>query len=250
MPDSLPGATASGPTWQIAGTQFLMRIPDIARFLLNDGNVMAPELEASLDDIPIFILGTVFGILLHQREQIVLDASPIRVNGKQARGLPLRRRSMNTRLIRRLLLRFRQVDNRRRALLPEAVAYLLAARLALIFIPFPRRARHIGTFVPPTDPRATLPRAAAGPDQTQLAAEVSWAVTRAARYVPFKAVCLPQAMAARVMLKRRGVKSVMHFGAAKGTEKPLDAHARLDAAGIEVTGYPVAENFTEIVCFV
>ena len=68
-------------------------------------------------------------------------------------------------------------------------------------------------------------------------------MTRAARYVPFKAVCLPQAMAARVMLKRRGVESVMHFGAAKGTEKPLDAHAWLDAAGVEVTGYPVAEEF-------
>ena len=68
-------------------------------------------------------------------------------------------------------------------------------------------------------------------------------MTRAARHVPFKAVCLPQAMAARVMLKRRGVASVMHFGAARGQEKPLDAHAWLDAAGVEVTGYPVAKQF-------
>ena len=58
------------------------------------------------------------------------------------------------RLIRRLLRRFGQIDNRRRALLAEAVAYLLAARLALIFVPFPRLARHLGTFVPPTDARA------------------------------------------------------------------------------------------------
>ena len=63
-------------------------------------------------------------------------------------------------------------------------------------------------------------------------------------------VFLPQAMAARVMLKRRGVASVMHFGAAKGTDKPLDTHAWLDAAGVDVTGYPVAENFSEIACFV
>ena len=154
------------------------------------------------------------------------------------------------RLIRRLLLRFGQVDNRRRGLLAEAVAYLVAARLALIFIPFPRLARRLGTFVPPTDARAALAATGARPDQTQLAADIGWAVTRAARYVPFKAVCLPQAMAARVMLKRRGVKSVMHFGAAKGTDKPLDAHAWLDAAGVEVTGYPVAKSFAEIACFV
>jgi hypothetical protein len=154
------------------------------------------------------------------------------------------------RLIRRLLLRFRQVDSRRRMLLPEAVAYLLAARLALIVIPFPRLARRLGSFVPPTDGRVSEGRAPAPDETVQLAEAVSWAVTRAARYVPFKAVCLPQAMAAQVMLRRRGVKSVMHFGAAKGTEKPLDAHAWLDAAGVEVTGYPVAEGFAEIACFV
>ena len=154
------------------------------------------------------------------------------------------------RLIRRLLLRFGQIDNSRRALLPEAVTYLLVARLALIFVPFPQLARRLGSFVSPTDPRAAP--AATEPDSevARLAQEISWAVTRAARYVPFKAVCLPQAMAARVMLKRRGVKSVMHFGAAKGALKPLDAHAWLDAAGVEVTGYPVAENFAEIACFV
>jgi transglutaminase superfamily protein len=153
------------------------------------------------------------------------------------------------RLIRRLLRRFGQVDHRSRALLAEAVAYLFAARLALIFVPFPRLARRLGTFVPPAEARASVP-AGSTPEQTRLAAEIGWAVTRAARYVPFNAVCLPQAMAARVMLKRRGVASVMHFGAAKGTEKPLDAHAWLDAAGVEVTGYPVAKTFAEIACFV
>jgi hypothetical protein len=154
------------------------------------------------------------------------------------------------RLIRRLLRRFAEVDNRRRVYLAEAVTCLLAARLALIFIPFPRLARHLGTFVPPTDARAAQAATEIAPHQAQLAEDIGWAVTRAARYVPFKAVCLPQAMAARVMLKRRGVKSVMHFGAAKGQEKPLDAHAWLDAAGVQVTGYPVAEGFAEIACFV
>ncbi|MGC1778962.1 MAG: AAA family ATPase [Xanthobacteraceae bacterium] len=84
VPDALPGATALGPTWQIAGKQFLMRIPDIARFLLKNGNeiVVAAENDAKAGDIPIFILGTVFGILLHQREQIVLHASAVRVNDR------------------------------------------------------------------------------------------------------------------------------------------------------------------------
>jgi hypothetical protein len=84
VPENLPDSRAAGPTWQIAGKQFLLRIPDIARFLLNDGSeiVFAPESEEGAADIPIFILGTVFGILLHQREEIVLHASAVVVNGK------------------------------------------------------------------------------------------------------------------------------------------------------------------------
>ena len=84
VPRNLPAPTTSGPTWEVGGKQFLLRIPDIARFLLNDGReiVFAPESEETVADIPIFILGTVFGILLHQREQIVLHASAVRVNGR------------------------------------------------------------------------------------------------------------------------------------------------------------------------
>ena len=74
--------------------------------------------------------------------------------------------------------------------------------------------------------------------------------SRAARHVPFEAVCLPQAMAARIMLRRCGVASALHFDAAKGRDKPIDAYAWLDAAGVEVTGYPVAGQFAEIACFV
>jgi hypothetical protein len=149
----------------------------------------------------------------------------------------------------RRLRRFFQIGGRRRALLIEAALWLAAARLALIAIPFPVLARRLGDFVPPGDLRVNG-ACKANERDAQLAAEIGWAVTRAARTVPFRAVCLPQAMAARVMLKRRGVASVMHFGAAKGIKKPLDMHAWLDAAGVEVTGYPVAAQFSEIACFV
>jgi hypothetical protein len=153
-------------------------------------------------------------------------------------------------LIRHLLRRLTQVGNRRRALLAEAVLCLLTARAVLVLVPFPQLARRLGTFVPPTDARVARARVASLAEHARLAEEVGWAITRSARYVPFKAVCLPQAMAARIMLGRRGVKSVMHFGAGRGQKKPLDAHAWLEAEGVEVTGYPVANGFAEIACFV
>jgi hypothetical protein len=145
---------------------------------------------------------------------------------------------------RRPLRRFAQVGHRRRALVMEAVAYLLLARLGLLFVPFPKLARRLGHFVPPSDPRVLIARERVAQDEAAFAAEVGRAVTRSARYLPFKAVCLPQAMAAQLMLKRRGVSSALHFGAARGEDKPLDA------AGVEVTGYPVANKFSEIACFV
>lgn len=128
--------------------------------------------------------------------------------------------------------------------------WLLSARVALILVPFPRLARHLGTFVPPSDPRASSASSINLRDDAALAQAVGWAVTRAAQHVPFKALCLPQAMAAKIMLRRRGVNSVLHFGAKIGGDRPIDAHAWVDAAGVEVTGYPVAKSFPEIACFV
>ena len=84
VPDALANASATSPTWQIADRSFLLRIPDVARFLLNDGReiVYASEPGGDPADIPVFVLGTVFGILLHQRRQIVLHASAVLAGGK------------------------------------------------------------------------------------------------------------------------------------------------------------------------
>jgi hypothetical protein len=151
--------------------------------------------------------------------------------------------------IRRRLRSLRGLSARRRALLIEAALRLVAAQAVLFLVPFPYLARRFGTFVPPSDPRVALGGSGASAEHAAVAGEIGWAVTTAARHVPFRAVCLPQAMAAWMMLKRRGVTSVIHFGAAKGAAA-LDTHAWLDAAGIEVTGFPVGGQFAEIACFV
>jgi hypothetical protein len=84
VPEGLPTPDFVGPTWQIAGKRFLLHVPNVARFLIENGEqiVFAPESGAGAEDVPVFILGTVFGVLLHQREQIVLHASAVEVNGR------------------------------------------------------------------------------------------------------------------------------------------------------------------------
>lgn len=144
-----------------------------------------------------------------------------------------------------LMRRFFNLPWSRKALVAEAVTWLALARLALVFVPFRSLAARFGTVAPggtPGGPTLSDP-------QRDTAREVSWAVTRAARYTPFEAVCLPQAIAAKAMLSRRHIGSVMHFGVAKKQDAPLDAHAWLDAGGVEVTGYPVGEGFVEVARF-
>jgi hypothetical protein len=84
VPAALEGASASGPTWQLAGERFLLEIPNVARFLLRGGERIEFEPGEGVppQEVAIFLLGTVFGILLHQRQHIVLHASAVRVNGK------------------------------------------------------------------------------------------------------------------------------------------------------------------------
>lgn len=139
---------------------------------------------------------------------------------------------------------------RRQMLVAEASASMAVARLSLAIYPFRKLAKGFGAFVPPNDPRVVASAANAAEEHALVAKEIGWAVRTAAPWMPFRAVCLQQAMAAHAMLKRRGVASVMHFGAGKSAEKPIDAHAWLDAAGVKVTGYPVASNLSEIGCFV
>lgn len=84
VPAGLEDATRRGITWQIAGDRFLFQVPGVARFLLSGGREVAvePASGVAAADVAIFLIGTVFGILLHQRGEIVLHASAVRVNDK------------------------------------------------------------------------------------------------------------------------------------------------------------------------
>lgn len=152
----------------------------------------------------------------------------------------------------RKLRTFVGVGWRRKLLVAEAATSLFVARVSILIFPFRELVKAFGDIVPPDEPRALARGAGEGPraDQVRTAKDVGWAVRSTGRFMPFKCVCLQQAMAAHAMLKRRGVSSVMHLGAGRGAGRSLNAHAWLDAAGVEVTGYPVAENLRDIACFV
>ncbi len=119
----------------------------------------------------------------------------------------------------------------------EAAALLALARFAVAAVPF----------------RFLAPLLRRGPEvctgDAVLCARVGWAVTAAARAVPWDAVCLPQAMAAKVMLARRGQGSSLHLGAGFDAQGGMIAHAWLESDGATVVGRAGAAAVTRIACF-
>jgi hypothetical protein len=135
----------------------------------------------------------------------------------------------------------------RRGLVAEACVSLALAEARLRLLPLKRQG--LSGLAPASEASGAVARlAGGGPEERQAALDIGWAVTRIARHFPASAMCLAQALAARAMLERRGIASVMRVGVARSQAKPLEAHAWLEAAGVEVTGYPVPPHLREIGC--
>jgi hypothetical protein len=139
------------------------------------------------------------------------------------------------------LVRFFALPGREQRLIGEAVLRLLAVRLALGLLPFPRALRLL---------RIVQSEASAGRVAAAEASEVSRAITGAARHVPFRAVCLQQAFAALLMLRRRGLAATVHLGLARELgANALNAHAWSSCGELPVTGVASARGFVAIATF-
>jgi hypothetical protein len=131
--------------------------------------------------------------------------------------------------------KFLRHDGPKQLLLLEALAWLCWAKLLLLLVPFRWLAPRLGK------PQSESP-AAISPDELDLAEHVSWAVQSVAAHVPLGFVCLPQAIAAKWMLRRRHLASTLYLGVAKPDEMKFTAHAWLRAGDKILTGR--AESFT------
>lgn len=131
-----------------------------------------------------------------------------------------------------------------RRLFFEAIAELLRAKVLVHTFPFRRLARTLGR------PQAETPPAIE-PARRAVAVQVSWAVQCAARHVPLGFVCLPQAIAAQRMLRRRAIASTLYLGVATDRENPdgIAAHAWLRAGDKILTGEHEAAHHRQLASF-
>jgi len=88
------------------------------------------------------------------------------------------------------------------------------------------------------------------PEMRTKARQISWAVAIASRNLPGEYACLPQALAAQIMLKRRGIPTTLYLGAAfKPSKDALKAHAWIRAGNVIVTGAPQHLDYRVVASF-
>jgi hypothetical protein len=119
-------------------------------------------------------------------------------------------------------------------LLAEAALSLLAARAALRVLPF-RWLEHL--FVLPLgDPELF------GRERGETRRLVRQAVEAVARRLPLRTACFPRAMAVHWMLRRRGVRASLVYGASGGPGRGISAHVWVEDEGLAVIGRAGAEG--------
>ena len=136
--------------------------------------------------------------------------------------------------------RVRRLLSRDGAQVAEAISCLALARIAVMALPFRVLARRLGVRHAETAAIASVHPASRG---------VAWAIAAAARRAPWRTECLEQAIAAKAMLRRRGIASTLYLGMARD---PVAAHAWVRVGDTNVTGggnvarYVVVASFADI----
>lgn len=79
VPEDLPEPTGQGVFYQVLPDRFLLKVPDAARYLVTDGNSIVIQREPYTSDaqVRLFLLGSAFGALLHQRGALPIHGSAI-----------------------------------------------------------------------------------------------------------------------------------------------------------------------------
>jgi len=79
IPGELPEALYRGKSFQISPSQVLIRIEQVAGYLVRNGReiIIDPSHTAEMDLVRVFLLGPVIGIALHQQGFLVLHGSSV-----------------------------------------------------------------------------------------------------------------------------------------------------------------------------
>lgn len=124
----------------------------------------------------------------------------------------------------------------------EALLLLAFFRVSLRILPFKRIIRVITRQRKAQPPVTGTPSA----DAIDTAIRVRWAVESVSRNSPARFVCFPQALAAYIMLRRRGIRPTIVYGVGHSHIGRLIAHTWLTLGDRVVVGREGHEAFEPI----
>jgi hypothetical protein len=137
------------------------------------------------------------------------------------------------------LKKFWRLAKGEKLLLFESTCLLVLASLSVRLVAF----KHIDRFLRNYHARAAGKNWISHPDQAHL---LDLSLSRAARLLPWKSLCLSRSIAGFIMLRRRGIAAVMFAGVKVFKDSSLYAHAWVDT-GSEVTDSTLeAREFTTL----
>ena len=137
-----------------------------------------------------------------------------------------------------LLGKFWRLSWQDRLLLLEATAWLTIAGVFIAVLPF----RHVGRL-------AARPIGLHGPELPHHHVwRIRWAIITTAARLPVRALCFQQGLAAHLMLRRRGIPSVLYYGAALEDQR-LSAHVWVRDRDADVIGGEIASRYAVLTAF-
>jgi len=84
VPENLDNKISSGILYESAKQKFLLKLPNVGKYLATNGNqiIVDPKPGATNDEIRLFLLGSVFGAILHQRGYLPLHGSAVKIHNE------------------------------------------------------------------------------------------------------------------------------------------------------------------------
>jgi hypothetical protein len=138
--------------------------------------------------------------------------------------------------------KFQRLSWRDRALILETFVSVSLASAALALLSFRRVA------LLASRPPSSAPLSSEGTEH--FVERLRWAISAVSTRIPWRAVCFQQGLAAHFMLRRRGIASVMYYGAAQSPEAgKLAAHVWVRAGTLDVIGCEEASSYALLTTF-
>jgi hypothetical protein len=123
----------------------------------------------------------------------------------------------------------------------EAILWLVIAGLAIAVLPF----RRVGLLAA----RPIRTREVSSQERLDKVRRIRWAIISTAGRVPWRALCFQRGLAAQLMLRQRGIPSVLYYGAAQDDRSGLHAHVWVRYGEMDVIGGEIAHRFAILATF-